>query len=508
MRKHSKKAIVGIGLMCVMVVAQAIAPLVAALVVGLHTLAGASLWYMKRDVRTSANAQPIVTYMKLVNTASEEDLPASGTFAGPTQSINRLSEGGTTAITVPAGAGEYTGGTVSGTVGEVINQLKYLPQPPFKYGQTATDVHSGFAGGQTAYSVAVSRRYGYFTPSYGASNCTTSACTARNQMTNYNSAPSSYTTGSNFGHYVQINLTTTAVNTGTTHYIVKGVEGATFTQCPAGYTANTTDPTKCDLTDAEAAKNQGTTQDGKCIISRGVPNPFDADCIAIRNAGGFGEALAADGTQYTTIKDPSGTDKAITAIAEKADGGKKISHTTTNADGSKTREDAETTPDGTVGAVSGANYPSTPPPTFPGDTSGGTSTTGGAVGGSTTTGTTGACGGPGQPACKVEIAQEGDGTEKNLEEVDCGDCDVNTEKKEGFLETVVGFGSLNITLPDATCKASFAEFDTTIEFGEADVSVVMSDVCIPITEHEELIKKLFLIGWTLLCIWIILEKTE
>jgi hypothetical protein len=116
------------------------------------------------------------------------------------------------------------------------------------------------------------------------------------------------------------------------------------------------------------------------------------------------QSVAPDGQPVTTIADPQ--DGTYVAAKPTPTGGLGVSYTQPSADGGKLREDISISPQGIAGNTNSTNYPTSPPPLYPGDP-GGTAVSGGTGTGTTAGGS--ACGGPGQPACVTTIDSGGRG---------------------------------------------------------------------------------------------------
>lgn len=261
--------------------------------------------------------------------------------------------------------------------------------------------------------------------------------------------------------------------------------------CPAGYTFNTTSG-KCDLTDIQQARAQGG-YDGVCIVSGGVPNPFDPDCSYLRDNGYLASATAPDGEPVTAITDKGGdgTTVAQKKVPASEGGGNDISQTKASSDGGKRREDTRVKPSGEVGSTNTTNYPSNPPPLYPGDP-GGTATPGG-----TGTGTNGgtSCGGPGQPACNFKL--DGDGKLKiDPEGKGEGDLPDGTTEAGAFQDTktfldpvkgkLTGFFSFQLPSHASQCPAIHIEWHA---WG-LDLDTSSNFMCEWLADHQQLISGL------------------
>lgn len=162
--------------------------------------------------------------------------------------------------------------------------------------------------------------------------------------------------------------------------------------CPSGYTYNSS-AAVCDVTDVTAASV--SSGDGVCPVFGGFPAAGDPDCDALSRENKLTQSRTADGEPVTSILS---SDNVYVSQVYRGEPGSIISQVLPSGDGGKRREDTFVAATGVIGPTNLNNYPSSPPPIYPGD-SGGTLIPGA---GSVTT-TAAPCGSPGQPACSVKL---------------------------------------------------------------------------------------------------------
>lgn len=514
-------------------------------------LAGAVVEYVTRDVPYSTSAG---TTVRVVAKASGEDLtdadlasvPAPTGFTKPTvpAQVQRLVSGGTLSVTQPShttGGVTYSGGTITGTVEDFLVQTAYLPQPPYRYGSyTDSSAVNSFFSATSTNTFSVIRGYGKFSETIGFSyNLTpgTHTLIGVNNTSSPSIGPS--TTGwstltSYTGFYVQFS---TSVSCGfqcsSRVSVIKALTGAQFSDCPAGYRPNTSNPQQCDLYDANLAQtSNGAVGDGKCPINQGVPSPFDKDCASLRSAGALTQETSTDNRPVTLVADPTApTTKPVTAFIPRppgkngtADpGGLDVSQNTPNPDGSKNRQDIslDKTPEGKGkgSPVNNENVPNVPAPKYPTqpivNNYNGNTNYNGTGGGST-------CGGANQPACSMKPADGfWDGLKETLgigdgdpelpdvtTDIPCEDCDSNQQKRDSFFGSVLDFNSFTLDIPNVSCRDMTASYDTSFSLFSEDFSVSFSPVCDLMDSQESIIRALFLLGWTLLAVFILISKVE
>lgn len=483
--------------------------------------------YIARDVKATTSSPPVRVHVKIRSTATEDAsaLSAPSGYSSPAvpQQVTRSVFNGSTSVTIPSQTG-YAGGTLSGTLDQVVSSLRYASQPPFQYSSSLTNpraIPSGLMATSTA-TVTVTRRYGSYKPTYGASSCFDLACASPLVFYYYNS-PNSFggSTATGFFATVDVNY-----GNGTTQRLVLPLEDASFSQCGSGYSVNPADPTKCDLTSlSEARADSGTLADGKCVVSRGVPNPFDVDCSALRSAGSLVTENASDGTPVLKVVNTGGSvsDSMTIAVHPKPDGSQQLTTSEKGADGSGSMFTASIDPDGKVGPVTGTIYPAQPAPQYPGQAGSGTpsgSTTSSGSGSGSGGGST--CGGPNQPACSMTPADGfWDGLKETLgigdgdpelpdvtTDIPCEDCDSNQQKRDSFFSSVLDFNSFTLNIPDVSCRDMTASYDTSFSLFSEDFSVSFTPVCDLMDAQESIIRSLFLLGWTLLAVFILISKVE
>lgn len=176
--------------------------------------------------------------------------------------------------------------------------------------------------------------------------------------------------------------------------------------CAAGYTFNSS-TRKCDLSSIPEA--QTSAGDGVCALMGGVPSPSDPDCKKLIDDKRMTRSTAADGTPVTTVQDKNSN---LVSHQTKLDGTSVVSQVFNSSDGGKRREDTVVSSNGTIGETSITNYPSNPPPLYPGDTGSSVPGTSG------NTQTAAPCGGSGQPACTTTSP----GLESKLDSIKSGQC--------------------------------------------------------------------------------------
>lgn len=483
--------------------------------------AGTVLDYFMRDVKTSSTAAPTRIYIKLNPQATEDpkELPSPSGAASYTPSATAPLQavGGSVATKVftynssspgQTQAAQFPWQVTATTVDEALAQLEQVP--PIK------------GGGDSRY-VPISFSYNKAnTPKHAASTVTQTR-----SVLFVNGVPTLRV--SNYYPYnycVQCGGVTETID-----FTIPDVT------CPAGYSLRA-DKSTCDLTDVNAASAPTSLRDSKCILQPdGAPNPFDPDCAALQSAGAFSSQVASNGRPVNVVKDPSGASSDTTAISARppgtkhaADpGGTDVSQTTKNPDGSTTRQDAQvdkpTQPGekAKVGDVGSANYPVTPPPLYPGQVIVNAPSPSGTGSGTSGTGSGSTCGGPYQPPCDVKAADGffdglldklglgGDNPSQPPEtgaDQKCDSCDENVAKKEAFFDTVLGFSNLELPIPEVSCSSAFSQFDRSVTMFEHSFEFKMSPVCDLMNESEALIRALFLLAWSLLGVFIILEKVE
>lgn len=505
--------------------------------------AGSLLWYALHDTRPALNQQPVRVYydVKEGDDVPVHELPAPPNFTPPPipQQNTRSVNGGQVTVTVAPHTNSgttYEGGTFQGHPDEVTNSLRYAPSPPHRYATTTTGATpqgiSQLLAASANNSVRVSLHHGTFSPTHPAHPCFVDAggvCRQLSQATSFNTniPVTSTHTPSQTGFYAKVLIIS---SNGNVSQILQPLQDANFVPCPFGYSVNAQDPSKCDLTNIqEASSDENTVRDGKCLVNKNgqLKNPQDADCLALETAGG----LWRDTAGVLHSKDPTGSLSTDTvAVRPRADGGTDISLSNKNADGSGSLTDLEITLDGILKKVNRWN--TAPPyiPTYPGAPTGSGSPSGYP---STSTGNTGStCGGPDQPACKMSAGEgfwdglkdalglggdgDGDGSGGGSGDSDlpgqdplgCTDCQANTQKKEGFLDTLLAFNEFDLQLQTPSCHAAFSGFDKTISWGSESIDLSISPACDLLENEESLIKSLFLIGWTLLALFVLLSKVK
>lgn len=182
-------------------------------------------------------------------------------------------------------------------------------------------------------------------------------------------------------------------------YVVRLHSKPSGLTCEPGYAYNATSA-KCDLTDVDLAS--ASTGDGVCVVFGGYPLPGDPDCQALAGENKLTTSTTGSGEPAVSVVSK---DNVVVSQVSKGDQGSVISQVVPTSDGGTRREDTVVSPTGVIGPTNTTNYPSNPPPIYPGD-KGGT-----AIPGSSGTGTTSApCGGSGQPACKIDGMTELNGS--------------------------------------------------------------------------------------------------
>lgn len=290
---------------------------------------------------------------------------------------------------------------------------------------------------------------------------------------------------------------------GANHTYTFPLTGVQRDACPTGYTRSTgTDKSVCDLTDQLLAKYAAVSfKDGKCLIKKYDPflgNP-DPDCAALSAAGAFTRETTQDGYTANVVKNPSNPAAPYFTAIPRADGGATLSMARRGADGSGSISVAEITKSGSVGNVSTSNYQAVPVPLYPGQT---TANATGTTGSATSTAGQMACGGNGQPACKVEFAGDSNTLPPALSD--------NKEQPSGVLsEAVSRFTSLqsfSLPLQDASCLTALGAFDSNVNFFGKAVDIKISDSCQLLTPWESFLKLCARFGWSFLAMLIIFTR--
>lgn len=478
--------------------AHALAPIIwSAIVVGsafLSLLAGLQLDYARKDVKTTGGS-PVAVYFKLNDSARDataDDVPAPSGAAAPVvpSTVVSKSSGGATTLTIAAHTVNgitYPGTTITANAGGIVQALKSLD--PAK-------VHPSY---MPAYltgreNATVSLQQLYANPSSYSTGFTGSPTA----YANYNSASTSM-------HYLQLQF-----QTASSSYIYKfKLDNAAFEDCPAGYTRSTgTDQSICNLTDVNAAKATSSTfTDGKCIIHRNnpIPTTTDPDCATLMSQGAFKEEIATDGRTVQIIKDPSNATTETVAYKRNDDGSTDISVAQRGADGSGFLQTATATSTGQVGAVSTTNYQANPVPQYPGQASTSTST---GSGSSTTIGTGSSCGGPNQPACKVEITDGSGSGSADLPAIPAGDGTSTAE--DGFASSVMqrftSFQSFSLPIQQVSCLQALQPFDASIDFFSTPIDMQFSAGCPVISPWEEFLKLAARFGWSAFAAFLIFSR--
>lgn len=514
--------------------AAILAPLGSATVNG---LAGLLFWYGFLDTRPAQNQQPVRVYVDLKNdpdiTAS--DLPAPSNFTPPTipQQTTRSLVGGDIIVDIPQhtfSGTTYAGGTFEGPVDQVVENMRYAAVPPHRYATTTTGSQlqgiTQTLAASANNTVRVTRHFGTYSPTHPAHPCFLDAagvCRTLSQGTSFNTnlPVTSATTPTVTGNYAKIMITS---SNGNTAQILLPLWNAEQTPCPVGYAVNATDVSKCDLISyTQAQADESTTMDGKCIVGKdgNLKNPADIDCTRLQQAGG----IWRDTSGIFHAKDPSGSLSPDTiAIRPRADGGTDIGISKKNADGSGSLTDLEIALDGIAKAIRTYNHAPPYIPTYPGAPPGSGNPSGVpsisvGAGGST-------CGGPNQPPCAIKPGEGfwdgladalglGDGDEPGEgeplpggDDAPCTDCQQNTQKKEDFFGTLLEFNNFDLNLGDPSCHSAFSGFDRTITLGSESFDISITPVCDLLEDEKALIRNLFLIGWTLLALFVLLSKVK
>lgn len=275
-------------------------------------------------------------------------------------------------------------------------------------------------------------------------------------------------------------------------------------ECPAGYSYNTANYS-CDLSDKKQARAFGVP-DGFCAIGDAIPDPFDPDCVLLRNDNKLSTFTDDKGNPGTVINNSEG-DKEVTAIRPYSRplgeshirDGLQISRTFPADNGTQKREDTQITPKGVVGPTDTAIYQAPNPPVYPGASPGtgyvgGGSTYGGSTGGGGST-----CGSAGQPACKVSVdglsttsdMQVGTGLEEGEADAKAGNA------TDGLFGRIKGFQTFSLTKPTYTCSVALYNADSSRSVLNDQLTFEMqpADLCPLIEPWEVSIREMFAAIW-------------